>query len=388
MPVIEQWSKPNREFSDKVIYEYKPEQKGRIIREAAPGKSFTDLYFEDNWEPIAYYNLAERRYVGINEYVGKSKKTEEAITEAVSKAEATPTDQKVGPEPAPPPPPPATSAPVAPVTQEESPTAPKECPCKQKLTDGEKGVLNFGLTKEMLNDPNAAAAGLARQLGGRNGGRLAGLISSAGNPLTDPTGVLTSALPSLQRMKSSLDSQAGIVDAFAKESARFTEPRYLTSIISSMSLFAELNCALGIEGIDIGVGLNVVNNNGQFSIDYAVNANVDIEKVLNKFSDGSGSDLADQVRDLQSGLDGAFAAIDEANNKLNSIMNEAAAAQAQAAAFIAKYTSINSLANLINEASTDPCFKLGSTLNGSLVSPEFLNTVSNAGFGGGGTSNR
>lgn len=385
MPVIEQWSKPDKEFSDKVIYEYNPQQKGRIIREASPGKSYTDLYFEDNWEPVAYYNLAERRYVGINEYVGKSKKTETTITEAVSKAEATPTDQKVAPEPAPPPPPPATSAPVAPVTQEESPTAPKECPCKQKLTDGEKGVLNFGLTKEMLNDPNAAAAGLARQLGGRNGNRLAGLITTA---QTDPLSPLFSAAPSLQRMKNSLDSQAGIVDKFAAESARFTDPRYLTSIISSMSLFGELNCALGIEGIDIGVGLNVVNNNGQFSIDYAVNANVDIEKVLNKFSDGSGSDLADKVKDLQSGLDSAFAAIDEANSKLNGIMDEAAAAQAQAAAFIAKYTSINSLANLINQASTDPCFKLGSTLNGSLVSPEFLNTVSNAGFGGGGTSNR
>ena len=385
MPVIEQWSKPDREFSDKVIYEYKPEQKGRIIREAAPGKSFTDLYFEDNWEPIAYYNLAERRYVGINEYVGKSKKTDEAITEAVSKAEATPTDQKVGPEPAPPPPPPATSAPVAPVTQEESPTAPKECPCKQKLTDGEKGVLNFGLTQEMLNDPNAAAVGLTRQLGGRNGNRLADLLVTAQN---DPTFALTSAVPSLQRMKNSMDSQAGIVDAFANESARFTDPRYLTSIISSMSLFGELSCALGIEGLDIGVGLNVVNNNGQFSIDYAVAANVDLEKVLNKFSDGSGSDLADKVKDLQSGLDSAFAAIDEANNKLNGIMADAAAAQAEAAAFIAKYTSINSLANLINQASTDPCFKLGSTLNGSLVSPEFLNTVSNAGFGGGGFSNR
>ena len=263
--------------------------------------------------------------------------------------------------------------------------ADQECPCKQKLTDGEKGVLNFGLTQEMLNDPNAAAVGLTRQLGGRNGNRLADLLVTAQN---DPTFALTSAVPSLQRMKNSLDSQGDIVDAFANESARFTDPRYLTSIISSMSLFGELNCALGIEGIDIGVGLNVVNNNGQFSIDYAVAANVDLEKVLNKFSDGSGSDLADKVKDLQSGLDSAFAAIDEANNKLNGIMADAAAAQAEAAAFIAKYTSINSLANLINQASTDPCFKLGSTLNGSLVSPEFLNTVNNAGFGGGGFSNR
>jgi len=144
-----------------------------------------------------------------------------------------------------------------------------ECPCKQTLTDGEKGVLNFGLTKDMLKDPNAAAVGLAKQLGGRNGGRLAGLITTA---QSDPLSPLFSAAPSLQRMKNSLDSQAGIVDAFATESARFTDPRYLTSIISSMSLFGELNCALGIEGLDIGVGLNVVNNNGQFSIDYAVNS--------------------------------------------------------------------------------------------------------------------
>lgn len=263
--------------------------------------------------------------------------------------------------------------------------ADQECPCKQKLTDGEKGVLNFGLTQEMLNDPNAAAAGLAKQLGGKNGNRLAGLIETAG---TDPTGALTSAVPSLERMKNSLDSQGDIVDAFAKESARFTDPRYLTSIVSSMSLFGELNCALGIEGIDIGVGLNVVNNNGQFSIDYAVNANINVEKVLNKFSDGSGTDLADSVKDLQSGIDSAFAQIDEANSKLQGIMDEAAAAQKAAADFIAKYTSINSLANLINLGNTDPCFKLGSTVNGSLVSPEFLNAVNNAGFGGGGTSNR
>lgn len=263
--------------------------------------------------------------------------------------------------------------------------ADQECPCKQKLTDGEKGVLNFGLSQAMLNDPNVAKVELARQLGGRNGLRLANLITTA---QTVPLSSLFDAVPSLQRMKNSLDSQEGIVDAFAAESARFTDPRYLTSIVSSMTLFGELNCALGIEGIDIGVGLNVVNNNGQFSIDYAVNANIDVEKVLNKFSDGSGTDLADKVKDLKSELDGAYAAIDEANNKLNSIMNEAAAAQAQAAAFIAKYTSITSLANLINQASTDPCFKLGSTVNGSLVSPQFLNAVNNAGFGGGGTSYR
>jgi hypothetical protein len=43
---------------------------------------------------------------------------------------------------------------------------------------------------------------------------------------------------------------------------------------------------------------------------------------------------------------------------------------------------------MIDLGTNDPCFKLGKTVNGSLVSPEFLNAVNNAGFGGGGTSNR
>jgi len=391
MPVTEQWSKPNREFSDKVIYEYNPEQRGRIIREAAPGKSFTDLYFQDNWEPVAYYNLAEKRYIGINEYVGNTKKVEATVAAAVSKAEATPTNQKVAPEPAPPPPPPATSAPAAifldpDTAQEPSPGVAPECPCKNTVSDGEQGVLNFGLTNEMLKNPNAAAIGLARQLGGRNGDRLAGLIDSADDPLTG----LTTALPALTRIQSAVSSQQTIVNAFEKECNKFTTVRGLTSIISSLGLYADLACALGIEGVDVGVGLNVVNDNGKFRLDYAINANVDLEKVLNKFSDGSGTDLANAVKNLQSGLDEAFKAMDDVNNKLNEVINQAAGMQQEAIDFIRKYSDISSLMNLVNQASTDPCFKLGGTMNANLISPEFINTVEGAGLGGvgGGTSTR
>jgi len=264
--------------------------------------------------------------------------------------------------------------------------ADQPCPCKQKLTEGEKGVLSTGLSKDMLKNPNAAAIALSKKLAGTNGDRLVGLINSAqtGGALNP----LYTALPSLQRMKNSIDNQKNTVSAFEKECNRFTDPRSLTSIVSSLSLFGEMNCALGIEGIDIGVGLNVVNNNGQLSIDYSVNAHLDLEKVLNKFSSGSGTDLANNVTNLQSDLDGVFKKMDDANAALNKIMDESAAMQKQATDFIAKYTSINSLANLVNLGSTDPCFKLGNTVNGNLVSPEFLNAVNNAGFGGGGTSNR
>lgn len=268
--------------------------------------------------------------------------------------------------------------------------ADQPCPCKQKINDKEKGILNFGLSNEMLKNPNAAAIGLARQLGGKNGGRLANLIQQAGvsgvpGQLPSP---LTNALPALNRMQTGIAQQQNIVNAFENECNKFTTPQGLMSIVSSLGLFAQLNCALGIEGLDVGVGLNVINQNGQFGIQYAVAANVDVEKILNQFDSAGqlGTDLASAVQDLQAGLDSAFAKLDEANAKLNQLMDEAAAIQNAAADFIQKYTDISMLSSLINEAIDDPCFKLGSTINGSVISPQFVNAVrggSPTGFGTG-----
>lgn len=266
-------------------------------------------------------------------------------------------------------------------------TEEKKCPCKQKLTEGQKGILNFGLSSEMLKDPNAAAVGIAKQLGGKNSNRLEGLIQSfqaGGSGVPGSLGPYAQALPSLQRAKNKVDSLSGIVDAFGKESARLSTVDGLLSTVSSLNLYGELSCALGIEGVDIGVGLSVVNQNGQFAIQGAIAANVDLESVLNQFGDGAGSQLAEGIEKLQAGLDSAFAKLDEVNNKINEIMSVADGIQNAAADFIQKYTSINALADLINQAETDPCFKLGSTINGSLVSSDFLNAVrggSSTGFG-------
>jgi len=260
------------------------------------------------------------------------------------------------------------------------------CPCKQKLTDGEKGILNFGLSSEMLKNPNAAAINMARQVGGSNVTRLNGLIDAAGaTPLQGQLPpVLAQALPQLNQAKTKITQLQNTVTGFETECNRFTDPKQLVNIISSLSLYGELSCALGIEGLDIGGGLNVVNQNGQLSINYAVAANVDIENILNQFSDGSlGTDAAGAVQQLSERLNTAFQALDAANAAIGNVMAQASAIQNEAANFIQKYTSINSLANLVNEASTDPCFKIGSTLNGSLVSPQFIDVVrgNSIGFG-------
>lgn len=256
----------------------------------------------------------------------------------------------------------------------------KPCPCKQKLTEGQKEILNFGLSSEMLKDPNAAAIGTIRQLGGRNGGRLANIIESmqsagGGGIGGIGGGSFGQAFPVLERLQGTLNNMNGIVDAFAAESKRLSTPEGLLSTISSLSLFGELSCALGIEGLDIGLGLNVINENGQLSLQYAVAANVDLEKILNQIDPGSGTDLAESVLAAQGALDEAFAKIDEANAKINEVFQIANDIQNAAADFIQKYTNIQTLADWITEGLSNPCFKLGSTINGSLVSQEFLNVV-------------
>lgn len=251
--------------------------------------------------------------------------------------------------------------------------ADQPCPCKQQLTEGEKGILNFGLSSEMLKNPNAAAIGIAKQLGGTNATRIEGLIQQA--QIGGTTGLLNGALPSLQQAQNKVSQLQGIVGAFENECNKFTDPRQLLNIVSSLSLYGELGCALGIPGLDIGGGVSVVNQNGQLSINYAVAANVDLEKVLNKFTDGGGTDLAQAIQDLNSGLASAFSAIDQANAKIQEVIDLTTSIQNEAANFIQKYTDISSLASLVNLSSSDPCFKLGSTINGSLVSSDFLNAV-------------
>jgi len=246
------------------------------------------------------------------------------------------------------------------------------CPCPESVSDCEKSVLSFGLTNEMLRNPNALAIAGVRQLGGANGLRILNLIDSV---QSDPLGGALDTLPALQRVQSLLTNQDRMINAFENEIRKFTTVQGLLSIVSNLSLYANLTCALGIPGLDIGAGLNVINANGQTSIQAVLAANVDLERVLNSISDGSGSALADSIRNIQGALGSITETLDAVNAQMDNLMNEAANVLNEASSFIQKYTDISSLASLVNLASTDPCFKLGSVINGNLISPDFFNAV-------------
>jgi len=243
------------------------------------------------------------------------------------------------------------------------------CPCPETVSDCDKSILSFGLTSEMFNNPNAAAISAVRQLGGANGARIQGLIEAA------TLGGVGNAIPVISRIQQLLTSQEAIITAFENETKKFTTVQGLLSIVSNLSLYANLTCALGIPGLDIAAGLNVVNGNGQSSIQAVLAANVDLERVLNSFVPGTGTALAQSIQDFQGILGSIADTIEAVSGAIDGLMNEAAAVLAEATAFVQKYTDISSLANLVNLANTDPCFKLGSIINGNLISPDFLNAI-------------
>jgi hypothetical protein len=162
-------------------------------------------------------------------------------------------------------------------------------------------------------------------------------------------------------------------------------------MISSLNLYGQFQCALGIEGLDIGVGLNMIQQDGKQSINAMIAAQVDLEALLNQIDSGSGTALAGNIQNainsFQAGVAGVFEKIDAANSAVNGAVDAATAKLAEALSFIDKVTSINLMSNIISE-SDDPCNQLSVDATVNVVDPQFTNTVRTALTSTGATSFR
>ena len=268
------------------------------------------------------------------------------------------------------------------------------CPCKQKLSDGEKSILTFGLNdfQNLLTKPNETAIGAASALLGKNSSRGASLIAAAGTPgAGGTTNALSVLLPSLLAAQTKFTAVGSAISKFDQECAKYKDPKQLTRMISSLNLYGQFQCALGIEGVDIAVGLNMIQEDGRISINTLIAAQIDMEAVLNQISPGAGTELASNIQDLidsfQAAIGGVFDKIDAANAAVNGAVDAATAKLAEALSFIDKVTSINLMSNIISE-SDDPCNQLSVDATVNVVDPQFTNTVRSALSSSGGTSFR
>ena len=253
------------------------------------------------------------------------------------------------------------------------------CPCKQKLTDGEKNALTIGIRDitNIIQNPNGAALDAANRLLNSSDSSLSGLSALAG-----PQGALGNAFTAIQGACAAFANSKNVINAFGAECTSLTDPKNLLRTVSSLGLAFDLQCALGIPGLDISGGLGVFNQNGQFSMTAALNAQIQLDNVLKDFN------ISGDIEKLNNGLLGAANAINQASSALNAVTQATQQIQAEAFGLIQKYTSVNGLMNLVNISNNDTCFKLGGAVNASLFSQDFYQAAGVALPGQGGISTR
>lgn len=257
------------------------------------------------------------------------------------------------------------------------------CPCKTKLTEEQKALHNQTAGTSQIQNPVGSKAGQVS--GGLSStiSKIDGLITeltpniisedpyTVYGPLSDRGRALQEAgidLSGLNSLKNKTTSMKSSVDAIKTESERLTNPQTLMSTIGTMNFYGNVGCALGIQGLDVGVALGVVTNNGKTSVSVAGNIQVDLDRLIENVS--IGADINAAAGQLSAGMDSISSKINESISSMNGLVSAGQAKMAQATAKVAEFTQISFLSNLVGDSS-DPCNKISVETADNLLSPEF-----------------
>lgn len=259
------------------------------------------------------------------------------------------------------------------------------CPCKQKLTDEQKNLVNSQLGKSFVqNTTGGQAGGLSSSLGSSLG-KLNALKTAIQTPTAGTiggvlgnTGVDTAKL---NKVIGDVTNMQNAVNAFKSQADKLSNPQTLMSTIGSMNFYGNLGCALGIEGLDVTVSIGVLTGNGQNAISIGGGVQADLDRILDNFANSpSGSGLEGAAAEFNSALEGISSKINEATSAISDVTNKSVNMIQQAASTIGKYSQINFFSTLVGDAN-DPCNKMSVAVNSNgLLTPEFqqLAGVANA----------
>jgi len=250
------------------------------------------------------------------------------------------------------------------------------CPCKQKLTDEQKDLVNSQSGKSFVQNTTGGQAGGVSSALGQSLSKLNALKTA----LTTPTaGTIGGALGNtgvdtakLQTIINNTTKMQNAVDTFKAQADKLSNPQTLMSVIGSMNFYANLGCALGIEGLDVTVSVGVLTGNGKNAISVAGGVQVDLDRIIDNFAKNpEGSGLESAAKDFNTALEGINSKINDATGAISKVTSDSVNMISQAAGAIAKYSQINFFSNLIGE-SNDPCNKMSVAVNqGGLLTPEF-----------------
>ena len=213
-----------------------------------------------------------------------------------------------------------------------------ECPCGAKVSDDQKNAVNWGRSNPVFQNP------VASQINNAQGG-FAGLPFTGNGP-------------------------------------------DLLSLVSTVGAAINFQCALGIDGLDVGVGIGLMTEDGKLKLNVAINAQADLNKILDKIlaGGGTGADILNGVKSAVAEIEKITNAINAIAGEINDSINAVNGLFNDALNFISQFTNINFAINFSN----DPCTKFGVGFQQGILNPEFieqaraanpLNQAANPGFG-------
>ena len=325
----------------------------------------TDAFFETG-EP-AYYDLQTKKWKGINSLI--EKKVDPA---------STPKAPPSSPDPAPPPPPPATPAPVA--AQPQPTDAPPECPCGAKLSEEEKNAVNWGRSNPVFQNPMLDRISNAQ-------GKFADAKAKADNVI-GVLGALGGNTGQLSTLSNLIGNMQGLLSNYKNESNRLSGLPFtgdgpdLLSLVSTVGAAINFQCALGIDGLDVGLGIGLMTENGKLKLNVAVNIHAKLDKILG----GLGGTDPTMLDKLLGEINKITNELDAIAGEINGALDAVSKLYDDALNFLAQFTNINFAINFSN----DPCTKFGIGFQQGILNPAFidqaraanpLNRAANPGFG-------
>jgi outer membrane murein-binding lipoprotein Lpp len=235
------------------------------------------------------------------------------------------------------------------------------CPCKTKLTDEQKELINSQNGKPFVNNTSATGASGASSALTTTVNRLATLSSIFTSPLPadqatatalSAAGVNASKISQLSTKVGTLKSS---VDTFKNQAQALTNPQTLMAVVGKMTFAANLGCALGIEGLDVNLSVGIIGGKGINSINIAGGVNVDVNKILDNIAlDSNGAILNNGAQNFLAGLESVTSKIDSAVSAVDGVVNDSLTSIANASSLITNYSQINFFSNLLG-GSGDPC---------------------------------
>ena len=267
-----------------------------------------------------------------------------------------------------------------------------ECPCGANLSEEEKNAVNWGRDNPVFQNPMTDRISNAQGEYAKTKSRIDSAIGVLG-------AFPGAEVDQLQKLSNTVGNMQGALSSFGNVSNQLSGLPFtgggpdLLSLVSTVGAAVNLQCALGIDGLDVGAGIGVVMENGKLKLNVAIKINADISKMMDKILGPADSALTKVASEIQSAVNGIAGEIGKIASALNAVageINGAIAAVGQlyndALDFLAQFTAINFAINFSN----DPCSKFGIAFQQQILNPAFieqakaanpLNRAVNPGFG-------